>query len=404
MSMLASATRTVAAGARARLFHASAAHAAQNLMMPALSPTMTEGTLVKWHVQEGQTFSAGDILFEVETDKAQLEVDAQDDGTLAKIMVAPGTKAVKVNSVIAVVAEEGEDVASIDFAKLAPAAPAAAPAPPAPKPVAAAPAPTPAPAAAPAPAPAAAKPSPAPAAAAGRRHAHIGPAVSHLMHLYALTEADLGKVAATGPQGRLLKGDVLSYVAQRKLQPREVVHPEPKPVAPLFTPTTVEVPVSSTKVGTRQVLEALASVRGLALVVDGKPLLGARGAGAAAAAKDAPMLHVQLEGTHRVRKPEPKFALKSLAQELDFYDYLGGKTKPAASPRPSAAPAVAAPVQQAARKQDLFEFLGQVPTQDDPRFHYVLRVRAVQAPGFASAKDALAAVATVQRALANATL
>ncbi|MEL6201450.1 MAG: pyruvate dehydrogenase complex dihydrolipoamide acetyltransferase [Pseudomonadota bacterium] len=99
------------------------------ITMPALSPTMEEGNLAKWLVKEGDTVSSGDILAEIETDKATMEVEAVDEGTIAKILVAEGTEAVKVNEVIAILAEDGEDVAeaaaSGGVASSAPAAEAA---------------------------------------------------------------------------------------------------------------------------------------------------------------------------------------------------------------------------------------------------------------------------------------
>jgi pyruvate dehydrogenase E1 component beta subunit len=82
------------------------------LKMPALSPTMEEGTLAKWLVEEGDTVSSGDILAEIETDKATMEFEAVDEGTIAKILVAEGTDAVKVGEVIAILAEEGEDASA----------------------------------------------------------------------------------------------------------------------------------------------------------------------------------------------------------------------------------------------------------------------------------------------------
>jgi len=81
------------------------------ITMPALSPTMEEGNLAKWLVKEGDTVSSGDILAEIETDKATMEVEAVDEGTIAKILVEDGAEGVKVNTVIAILAEEGEDVA-----------------------------------------------------------------------------------------------------------------------------------------------------------------------------------------------------------------------------------------------------------------------------------------------------
>ncbi|WP_109356969.1 pyruvate dehydrogenase complex dihydrolipoamide acetyltransferase [Sphingorhabdus sp. EL138] len=82
-----------------------------NLQMPALSPTMEEGTLAKWLVKEGDEVASGDLLAEIETDKATMEFEAVDEGTIAKIVVAEGTDNVKVGEVIAIIAEEGEDVA-----------------------------------------------------------------------------------------------------------------------------------------------------------------------------------------------------------------------------------------------------------------------------------------------------
>ncbi|MBC2664688.1 biotin/lipoyl-binding protein, partial [Novosphingobium flavum] len=113
------------------------------IKMPALSPTMEEGTLAKWLVKEGDAVSSGDILAEIETDKATMEFEAVDEGIIASITVPEGSEGVKVGTVIAVLAGEGEDASA---AKAAPAPAAAA----APAPAAAAPAP--AAAAAPAPA------------------------------------------------------------------------------------------------------------------------------------------------------------------------------------------------------------------------------------------------------------
>ncbi|MCJ9428783.1 pyruvate dehydrogenase complex dihydrolipoamide acetyltransferase [Kordiimonas marina] len=97
------------------------------IFMPALSPTMEKGTLAKWLVKEGDTISSGDVIAEIETDKATMEVESIDDGTVAKILVAEGTDDVPVGKIIAMLAEEGEDVASVE-APAAAAAPAPAPA------------------------------------------------------------------------------------------------------------------------------------------------------------------------------------------------------------------------------------------------------------------------------------
>ncbi len=95
------------------------------ILMPALSPTMTEGTLAKWHKAEGETVTSGDILCEIETDKATMEVEAVDEGTLGKIVIAEGTEGVAVNSVIAVLLDEGEDASAISVSATVPVTPVA---------------------------------------------------------------------------------------------------------------------------------------------------------------------------------------------------------------------------------------------------------------------------------------
>ena len=79
------------------------------ILMPALSPTMEEGTLAKWLVKEGDTVSSGDIIAEIETDKATMEFEAVDEGTIGKIIVPEGSEGVKVNALIAVLLEDGEE-------------------------------------------------------------------------------------------------------------------------------------------------------------------------------------------------------------------------------------------------------------------------------------------------------
>ncbi|MBT5567199.1 MAG: pyruvate dehydrogenase complex E1 component subunit beta [Rhodospirillaceae bacterium] len=120
---------------------------ATEILMPALSPTMTEGTLAKWLVKEGDTVSAGDLIAEIETDKATMELEAVDEGTVGKLLVAEGTEGVDVNVPIAIVLDEGESADDIELPAAAPPAPAeetssesasepeAAPRPAAPKPV-----------------------------------------------------------------------------------------------------------------------------------------------------------------------------------------------------------------------------------------------------------------------------
>lgn len=159
------------------------------ILMPALSPTMTEGNLVKWHKKEGDVVKAGDILAEIETDKATMEVEAVDEGTLGKIFVPEGTQNVKVNELIAVLLEEGEDVASIK---------------------------APAPASAPAPekaqkaeAPAVAKAAPAPLSSESRVFA--SPLAKRIA---GQNNLNLATVSGSGPHGRVVKADVESALVQ----------------------------------------------------------------------------------------------------------------------------------------------------------------------------------------------
>ena len=109
------------------------------ILMPALSPTMEEGTLAKWLVKEGDTVSSGDIMAEIETDKATMEFEATDEGVVGKILIAEGTEGVKVNTAIAILLEDGEDASAADSAASAPAPAAAAAAPAAAEPAPAAP-------------------------------------------------------------------------------------------------------------------------------------------------------------------------------------------------------------------------------------------------------------------------
>src|SRR5947207_8667329 len=106
-----------------------------NILMPALSPTMEKGNLAKWLKKEGDRVKPGDVIAEIETDKATMEYEAIDEGTLAKIVIPEGTQDVAVNQLIAVLAEEGEDVkaaAAAVAAKAPSPAPPRAPTPPAP--------------------------------------------------------------------------------------------------------------------------------------------------------------------------------------------------------------------------------------------------------------------------------
>jgi pyruvate dehydrogenase E2 component (dihydrolipoamide acetyltransferase) len=170
-----------------------------NILMPALSPTMEKGNLAKWLKKEGDKVKSGDVIAEIETDKATMEVEAVDEGTIAKILVPEGTQDVPVNDIIAVLAGDGEDVKAAG-AGAAPAPKAAE----APKPAAApAPAaPTPAPAAAPAPTPPAAA---APAKTNGHTRVFSSPLARRLAKEAGI---DIARIDGSGPHGRIVARDV----------------------------------------------------------------------------------------------------------------------------------------------------------------------------------------------------
>ena len=164
---------------------------ATNILMPALSPTMTEGTLARWLKKEGDEVRAGDVLAEIETDKATMEVEAVDEGVLGKILVADGTAGVQVNQPIAVLVEQGEAVPSGET------------------PAAAAPAP-----AAPAPA-AAAAPAPQQAAPMSNGHAPDGHAKGERVFASPLARRmasqagiELSSLTGSGPGGRIVRADI----------------------------------------------------------------------------------------------------------------------------------------------------------------------------------------------------
>jgi pyruvate dehydrogenase E2 component (dihydrolipoamide acetyltransferase) len=192
---------------------------ATNILMPALSPTMTEGTLARWLKHEGDAIRAGDIIAEIETDKATMEVEAVDEGVLGKILVADGTEGVKVNEPIAVLIEQGEAVPA-----------AAAPSAPPPKAAAAA-----------APAQAAAAPAPvsAPVAAvAPATNGHAGEEggrifVSPLARRMAKQAGiDLTGITGSGPGGRIVKADIEASQSGARPAAAAPVAPAPAPVAP----------------------------------------------------------------------------------------------------------------------------------------------------------------------------
>src|SRR5450755_2644298 len=184
-----------------------------NILMPALSPTMEKGNLSKWLKKEGDAVKTGDVIAEIETDKATMEYEAVDDGVMAKIVVPEGTNDVAVNQLIAVMAQEGEDVkaAAAGARQGAPVAKAPAASPPPPKPAPSA-QPTPQESKAPSPPPSAPK---AAAAEQARTNGHgAGTGANRIFssplarRLAKDANIDLGRIQGTGPHGRVIARDV----------------------------------------------------------------------------------------------------------------------------------------------------------------------------------------------------
>ena len=178
------------------------------ITMPALSPTMEEGNLAKWLVKEGDKVAPGDVIAEIETDKATMEVEAVDEGTVAKLVVPAGTEGVKVNALIAVLAEEGEDASEAAKSSGGGAAPKEETKPAETKAEAPAPKQDAAPSAAPAQQPAAKQAEAKPAGANGRTFA------SPLARRIAKDAGiDVAAVSGSGPKGRVVKADVEAAIA-----------------------------------------------------------------------------------------------------------------------------------------------------------------------------------------------
>lgn len=190
------------------------------ILMPALSPTMTEGNVASWLKNEGEPVAAGDILCEIETDKATMEVEATDEGTLGRILAPAGSEGVAVNAVIGLILEEGEDASALAGAE-PPAVPASAS--PAEAPAAAAPAPS-APPAAPAAPPAE------PAARASGPRIFASPLARRMARQAGL---DLAAIAGSGPNGRVVKADVEAAIAAAA---QAAPAPAPSAAAPPASP------------------------------------------------------------------------------------------------------------------------------------------------------------------------
>ena len=199
------------------------------ITMPALSPTMEEGKLAKWHVKEGDSVSSGDVIAEIETDKATMEVEAVDEGTIGKIMVAEGTDNVKVNAVIAILLQEGESADAVGAPKAAPA----------PKPEAKAKA---------EPAPQAAAPAAAPAPTAGSGQGGGGGSAGSgstgkvfasplARRLAKEAGIDVSTISGSGPRGRVIKSDVEAAKSGKTPLKAASVAPAAAPAAGGAAPT-----------------------------------------------------------------------------------------------------------------------------------------------------------------------
>ncbi len=193
-----------------------------NILMPALSPTMEKGNIARWLKKEGDSIKSGDVIAEIETDKATMEIEAVDEGVLAKILVPDGTADVPVNQLIGLIAADGEDVAGVAAGGGAPASAPAASAP------AAAAAPAAPVAAAPAPVAAAAPTASAPAAGA---RVFASPLARRIAKDAGL---DLTAVSGTGPHGRIVERDVKAAIAGGgvKAAPAPAAASAPAPQAP----------------------------------------------------------------------------------------------------------------------------------------------------------------------------
>ncbi|GAA6063996.1 hypothetical protein JCM10212_000150 [Sporobolomyces blumeae] len=205
------AVRTARVGASTmtrQLHHSRVVRAVTEFKLPAMSPTMTEGSIGEWKVKEGQAFAGGDVIMTVETDKATVDVEAQDDGILAKIGVAAGTAGIPVGQTIALLAEEGDDISNLEFPTESASSSSSSSSP---SPTEAS---SPAPAESDAPTPSPATPTP----YASSVHAHpthskpLLPSVLRQLALAGIT--DTSEIEATGHAGRLTKGDVLAFLGK----------------------------------------------------------------------------------------------------------------------------------------------------------------------------------------------
>jgi len=223
--------------------------------MPALSPTMTEGKLAKWLVKEGDKITSGTVIAEIETDKATMEVEAIDEGTLGKILVAEGSENVAVNTPIALILEEGENASALGAAPaLKPAAtPKAAAAP-----VAAAPT---------------ASAAPAAAAASGGDRVVASPLARRMAQQAGI---ELGRLAGSGPNGRIIKADIDAALAGGAPKAAPVAAPAPAAARPPAAPTAApagadyeDIPLNNIrKITAKRLSEAKQTIPHIYLTVD----------------------------------------------------------------------------------------------------------------------------------------
>jgi dihydrolipoamide dehydrogenase-binding protein of pyruvate dehydrogenase complex len=202
------------------------------LKMPALSPTMVEGKIAKWLFKEGDKIKAGDTLLEIETDKAVMGLEATDDGILAKILASPTSGQIKVNDIIALLVDEGDDWKNVQVPQTAKPTGTPTPASSSSQSTAAATAPSPKPA----------SPAPSPAADVKFSNAPLAPSVSFLVHLHHL---DPKQIPATGPKNRLLKSDVLQFLETSKSQPKSLPQPAQAQIQPQPSPQTLDASAST---------------------------------------------------------------------------------------------------------------------------------------------------------------
>ncbi|KAF9484931.1 pyruvate dehydrogenase X component [Pholiota conissans] len=308
-SLLARASQAGAASTSTRLLHASAARwAITNFQMPAMSPTMMEGGIASWKKKDGEAFAQGDVLLEIETDKATIDVEAQEDGIMGKILAPDGTKGVPVGKTIALLAEEGDDISNLEAPKEE--------APPPPKEV-------PAPAAAPPPTPESGSlftsDSQPPQSSEAQSHAApehsrpLFPSVHRLLVENNITTTD--KIKGTGVRGMLTKGDVLTFLG--------------KASGPLgtfkFGPSPIEEALAS---------RATTSQQGAAPAPAKAPLDGA--------AIRRMVVSSMLQASLKQRNPPTNF------KDADFDSVLADYLPPVSKPPPSSsAPAASSPKKSA---------------------------------------------------------